>query len=178
MAEHNAPFAHIAYQHPDGTTGVLDNHDAEAIHDDAATVKTENLEDGSVTNGKIAPDAVTGVELAHASVSKEHLSPEMQASWDSLSQKIVSGSFLVNVPAGSGERFFDVSVDFPRSMETGAPIVLITDMSRRSGYSSMFTDVRAAFFESSSAGFTARIYCTCPVDKAYPRTFNYLAIAF
>lgn len=98
--------------------------------------------------------------------------------WDSLSQKIVSGSFLFEVPEGSGERYFDVSVRFPRPMECDNPTILITDMSRRSGYSSMFTDVRAAFFESSSAGFTARIYCTCSINKDYPRTFNYLATAF
>lgn len=97
MAEHNAPFSHIAYQHPDGTTGVLDNHDAEAIHDGTATVKAQNLEDGSVTNGKLAPKSVTEAELADGSVTaaviadgavaKEKLSPEMQESWDSLSQR-------------------------------------------------------------------------------------------
>lgn len=42
MATHNAPLAHIAYQQPDGTTGVLDPHDELALHDVPGSVKSEN----------------------------------------------------------------------------------------------------------------------------------------
>lgn len=98
MAEHDAPFAHVAYQQPDGTTGVMDNCDAEALHDEAAAVKTENIADGAVTNGKIAAGAVTSTELADGAVTqaaiadgavgKDQLSQELQESWDSISSKV------------------------------------------------------------------------------------------
>lgn len=93
MAEHNAPFAHIAYQQPDGTTGVLDNCDEIAIHNSEGIVKTENIADRAVTNGKIAEDAVTEVELADGSVTKAKLSPEMQEAWDSQSQTGTHGDY-------------------------------------------------------------------------------------
>lgn len=99
MAEHDAPFAHVAYQQPDGTTGVMDNCDAEALHDEAAAVKTENIADGAVTNGKIAAGAVTSTELADGAVTqaaiadgavgKDQLSQELQESWDSINQAFV-----------------------------------------------------------------------------------------
>lgn len=66
---HNAPFAHIAYQLPDGTTGVLDNHDADAIHDVPDAVDAENLATGAVVNGKIAAGAVTETELAQSVIN-------------------------------------------------------------------------------------------------------------
>lgn len=152
MAEHNAPFAHIAYQHPDGTTGVLDNHDAEAIHDDAATVKTENLEDGSVTNGKIAPDAVTGVELAAESVSKEHLSPEMLASWDSLSRqerRVHFKGYLVprgyaNVPLPSVEGMHAESCRCEFLVTSGAPVVTSPITDRSGGVSTRIVNANDA----------------------------------
>lgn len=83
MATHNAPLAHIAYQQPDGTTGVLDPHDVLAMHNDPNVVKTENIEDRAVTNGKIAAGAVTEVELANGSVTQEKLAEDV---WDSISQ--------------------------------------------------------------------------------------------
>ena len=97
--------------------------------------------------------------------------------WDSLSQKIIAGEFFTEVPAGSGERYIDVDVNFPRPMESDAPVVLLTDRSLRSGYVGMVVGTKAALLEASSARFTARIYCTYPMDKAYPRAFNYLAVA-
>ncbi len=84
MTTHNAPFSHIAYQLPDGTTGVLDNHDAQALHDEAGSVDAKNLASGSVTNGKIAAGAVTEVELADGAVTQEKLAEDV---WDSISQQ-------------------------------------------------------------------------------------------
>ena len=84
MATHNAPLAHIAYQQPDGTTGVLDPHDVLAMHNDPNVVKTENIEDRAVTNGKIAAGAVTEVELADGAVTQEKLAEDV---WDSISQR-------------------------------------------------------------------------------------------
>jgi len=85
MTTHNAPFSHIAYQLPDGTTGVLDNHDAQALHDEAGSVDAKNLASGSVTNGKIAAGAVTEVELADGAVTQEKLAEDV---WDSISQTL------------------------------------------------------------------------------------------
>lgn len=96
MAEHNAPITHIAFQRADGTTGVLDIHDESSMHDAPDVVKAENITDGAVGNGKIAPKSVTEAELADGSVTTAviadgavtigKLSPEMQESWDSISQ--------------------------------------------------------------------------------------------
>ena len=81
------------------------------------------------------------------------------------------------MPAVSGERYIDVDVNFPRPMESDAPVVLLTDRSLRSEYVGMVVGTKAALLEASSARFTARIYCPSPMDKAFPRAFNYLAVA-
>lgn len=113
MATHNAPLAHIAYQQPDGTTGVLDPHDVLAMHNDPNVVKTENIEDRAVTNGKIAAGAVTEVELADGAVTQEKLAEDV---WDSVSQIttkalcIVGGQVKVTIPAGS---FGDAIISLP-----------------------------------------------------------------
>ena len=165
MAEHNAPFSHIAYQHPDGTTGVLDNHDAEAIHDGTATVKAQNLEDGSVTNGKLAPKSVTEAELADGSVTaaviadgavaKEKLSPEMQESWDSLSQDgKQSGSERADCQANS--TVDSAVITFPRAYKF--PPLVIVDQS----YDELMTPETAADmeftpFSITETGFRVRV---------------------
>lgn len=113
MATHNAPLAHIAYQQPDGTTGVLDPHDELALHDVPGSVKSENLEDRAVTNDTIAAGAVTETELADKSVTPDKLSDDVR---DSISQKttkalcIVGGQVKVTIPAGS---FGDAIISLP-----------------------------------------------------------------
>lgn len=106
MAEHNAPITHIAFQRADGTTGVLDIHDESSMHDAPDVVKAENITDGAVGNGKIAPKSVTEAELADGSVTTAviadgavtigKLSPEMQESWDSISQNAICTPGLAN----------------------------------------------------------------------------------
>lgn len=88
MTEQNAQLAHVAFQRPDGSTGVMDIHDEHAIPNEPDVIDSENLVSGAVINGKVAPDAITEVELADGAVTKDKLSPEMQEDWDSLYQKV------------------------------------------------------------------------------------------
>ena len=97
MEEHDAPFSNVAYQQPDGTTGVLNNHDEKALHDVPGAVREKHIADGAVTNGKIAKGAVTSAELADGAVTAEtiadgavgrdQLAQEIKDDWDSISQE-------------------------------------------------------------------------------------------
>lgn len=120
MAEHDAPFAHVAYQQPDGTTGVMDNHDAEALHDEPGAVKETHIADGAVTNGKIAAGAVSSAELADGAVTaqtiadgavgRDQLDPEIVESWDSVFQEETwtdpDGKVRITVRAGIAHILF------------------------------------------------------------------------
>lgn len=103
---HSAPFSHIAYQLPDGTTGVLNNHDADALHDAAGSVDDENLATGAVTNGKIAAGVVTDAELAANAVTEAKIADGAVTSdklsedvWDSISQLEARVTAIENSPA-------------------------------------------------------------------------------
>lgn len=67
MAHANG-LARLTYLRGDGTAGVLDVHDVDALHDEEGAVGSSNLAEGAVTNGKIAAGAVTSAELATGSV--------------------------------------------------------------------------------------------------------------
>ena len=141
MAEHNAPITHIAFQRADGTTGVLDIHDESSMHDAPDVVKAENITDGAVGNGKIAPKSVTEAELADGSVTTAviadgavtigKLSPEMQESWDSISQNQESISKELDtrvrtIDASNAQKVTQIWLDDPNG---AAPKLMIQSFS-------------------------------------------------
>lgn len=93
---HTTPLSTIVFQKPDGTSGELDVHDNEAIHDEASSVKETNIANGAVTTDKIANNAVTTTKIANGAVdtinvadgaiTKDKLDNEITEYWDSQSQ--------------------------------------------------------------------------------------------
>ncbi len=90
---HDAPLSRLVFLRADGSTGTLDLHDDNALHDEDEVIKAKHLAAHAVTNGKIAPGAVTDNELAGHAVDRRHLSEELDTelanlkkSCDSISQ--------------------------------------------------------------------------------------------
>lgn len=92
---HETPLTTVVFQKPDGTTGELDIHDGEAIHDVENSVDASNITPGSVTNDKLSDDAVDSVNIVNGAVTKDKLSEGLQEDWDSLSQNMSKGLFQV-----------------------------------------------------------------------------------
>lgn len=84
---HETPLSNIVFQKPDGSTGELDIHDAQALHDVEGSVDSSNLAEHSVHEDDIAPGAVTSDKIADGAVGRDQLDPEFVESWDSLSQQ-------------------------------------------------------------------------------------------
>ncbi len=144
MTTHNAPFSHIAYQLPDGTTGVLDNHDAQALHDEAGSVDAKNLASGSVTNGKIAAGAVTEVELADGAVTQEKLAEDV---WDSIFQDGKQSGFG-RADCQANSTVDSAIITFPRAYRY--PPLVIVDQS----YDGLMTPETAADMEFTPFAIT------------------------
>lgn len=123
MTEQNAQLAHVAFQRPDGSTGVMDIHDEHAIPNEPDVIDSENLVSGAVINGKVAPDAITEVELADGAVTKDKLSPEMQEDWDSLCHGKIEGVSLTADFGGWRD------VVFPRTYLTPPTVIVAIEHS-------------------------------------------------
>lgn len=103
---HTTPLSTIVFQKPDGTSGELDVHDNEAIHDEASSVKETNIANGAVTTDKIANNAVTTTKIANGAVdtinvadgaiTKDKLDNEITEYWDSQFQEIQITSGITN----------------------------------------------------------------------------------
>ncbi len=100
---HDAPLSRLVFLRADGSTGTLDLHDDNALHDEDEVIKAKHLAAHAVTNGKIAPGAVTDNELAGHAVDRRHLSEELDTelanlkkSCDSISQSMptLNGSIV------------------------------------------------------------------------------------
>lgn len=93
---HEIPLSILTFERKDGTTGQLDLHDTESLHDVEGSVKETNIAanavntakiaDQAVTTAKLANKAVTTATIADGAVGKEQLSPEVNEAWDSICQ--------------------------------------------------------------------------------------------
>lgn len=94
---HDAPLSRLVFLRADGSTGTLDLHDDNALHDEDEVIRAKHLAAHAVTNGKIAPGAVTDNELAGHAVDRRHLSEELDTelanlkkSCDSIAQSTIA----------------------------------------------------------------------------------------
>lgn len=63
---HDYPLSHLSFQLADGSTNILDVHDADSFHDGPNLISEKNLAEGAVTNVKIAAGAVTEEKLSQS----------------------------------------------------------------------------------------------------------------
>ena len=88
MAHDANLLSKLVFQRTDGSTGTLELHDDDSMHEGDGIIKTSLLANGAVTTIKLDDEAVTEEKVADGAITKEKLSEEMQKDWDSISHEL------------------------------------------------------------------------------------------